>query len=65
MQLLLALERWLNDTDMDPELADCIVEYVQRRGQETGDNGGYHSGGIKEVQCYGAITGYDWVEKVS
>jgi hypothetical protein len=31
-QLLLALEWWLYDDDMDPELADCIVEYVQRRG---------------------------------
>jgi hypothetical protein len=34
-QSLLALERWLYDADMDPELADCIVEYVQRRGQKT------------------------------
>ncbi len=34
-QSLLALERWLYDADTDPELADCIVEYVQRRGQET------------------------------
>ncbi len=34
-QSTLALERWLYDTDMDQELADCIVEYVQRRGQET------------------------------
>jgi hypothetical protein len=33
MQSSLALERWLHDVDMDPELADCIVEYVQRRGQ--------------------------------
>ncbi len=30
MQSLLALEWWLHDVDMDPELADCIVEYVQR-----------------------------------
>jgi hypothetical protein len=35
MQSLLALERWLHDVDTDPELADCIVEYVQRRGQES------------------------------
>ncbi len=35
MQLLLALEWWLHDVDTDPELADCIVEYVQRRGQES------------------------------
>jgi hypothetical protein len=37
MQPLLALEWWLHDVDMDPELADCIVEYVQRRGQESMD----------------------------
>jgi hypothetical protein len=37
MQLTLALERWLHDVDTDPELADCIVEYVQRRGQESMD----------------------------
>jgi hypothetical protein len=35
MQLLLALERWLHDADTNPDLADCIVEYVQRRGQES------------------------------
>ncbi len=35
MQSLLALERWLHDVDTDPELADCIVEYLQRRGQES------------------------------
>ncbi len=35
MQSFLALEWWLYDTDMDQELADCIVEYVQRQGQET------------------------------
>ncbi len=35
MQSLLALEQWLHDVDTDPELADCIVEYVQRRGQES------------------------------
>ncbi len=34
-QSLLPLERWLYDANTDPELADCIVEYVQRRGQET------------------------------
>jgi hypothetical protein len=34
MQSLLALERWLHEVDTDPELADCIVEYVQWRGQE-------------------------------
>ncbi len=33
MQLLLFLERWLHEVDTDPELADCIVEYVQGRGQ--------------------------------
>jgi hypothetical protein len=27
-----ALERWLNEADTDPDLADSIVEYVQRRG---------------------------------
>jgi hypothetical protein len=37
MQLLLALKWWLHDVDTDPELADCIVEYVQRRGQESMD----------------------------
>ncbi len=37
MQLLLALERWLHDVDTDPELADCIVEYVQRWRQESMD----------------------------
>ncbi len=36
-QSLLALEWWLYDANTDPELADCIVEYVQRRGQETMD----------------------------
>jgi len=35
MQSLLALEWWLYDAGTDPELADCIVEYVQRWGQET------------------------------
>ncbi len=35
MQLLLALERWLHKVDTDPELADCIMEYVQRQGQES------------------------------
>jgi hypothetical protein len=30
-----ALERWLNEPDMDLDLADCIVEYVQRRGTVT------------------------------
>ncbi len=35
MQLSLALERWLHDVDTDPELADCIVEYMQRRGQKS------------------------------
>ena len=30
-----ALERWLNEADTDSDLADCIVEYVQRQGQET------------------------------
>ena len=33
--LLLALERWLHDVDTDQELADCIVEYVRRQGQES------------------------------
>jgi hypothetical protein len=37
MQSLLALERWLHNVDMDPELVDCIVEYVQRWGQESMD----------------------------
>ena len=37
MQSLLALERWLHDVDTDPELVDCIVEYVQRQGQESMD----------------------------
>ncbi len=32
IQSLLALERWLNKVDTDPDLADSIVEYVQRRG---------------------------------
>jgi hypothetical protein len=31
MQSSLFLERWLHEVDMDPELADCIVEYVQGR----------------------------------
>ncbi len=35
MQSLQALEQWLHDVDMDPELVDCIVEYVQRWGQES------------------------------
>jgi hypothetical protein len=30
-----ALERWLKEADTDPDLADCIVEYVQRRGTVT------------------------------
>ncbi len=33
MQLSELLERWLCNVDTDPELADCIVEYVQGRGQ--------------------------------
>jgi hypothetical protein len=33
MRLSELLERWLCDVDTDPELADCIVEYVQGRGQ--------------------------------
>jgi hypothetical protein len=33
MQLLLFLERWLHEVNTDPELADCIVEYVQGQGQ--------------------------------
>ncbi len=28
------LERWLYDVNTDPELAECIVEYVQGQGQE-------------------------------
>jgi hypothetical protein len=32
MQLLLALEWWLNKVDTDPDLADSIVEYVQQQG---------------------------------
>ncbi len=35
MQSLLFLERWLHEVDTDPELADCIVEYVQGWGQES------------------------------
>jgi hypothetical protein len=35
MQLLLFLELWLHNVNTDPELADCIVEYVQGRGQES------------------------------
>jgi hypothetical protein len=30
-----ALECWLNEADMDPDLADCIVEYVQQQGTVT------------------------------
>jgi hypothetical protein len=30
MQSLLALEWWLNKVDTDPDLADSIVEYIQR-----------------------------------
>jgi hypothetical protein len=37
IQSSLALEWWLHNVDMDPELADCIVEYVQRQGQELMD----------------------------
>jgi hypothetical protein len=37
MQSLLALEQWLHDVDTDPEIVDCIVEYLQRRGQESMD----------------------------
>ncbi len=33
MQSLLFLERWLHEVDTDPELADCIMEYVQGWGQ--------------------------------
>jgi hypothetical protein len=33
MQSSLALERWLNKVDTDPDLADSIIKYVQR--QET------------------------------
>ncbi len=32
MQLLLALEWWLNKVDTDLDLADSIVKYVQQRG---------------------------------
>jgi hypothetical protein len=35
MQSSLALERWLHDVDTDPELAGCIVEYVQKLGEES------------------------------
>ena len=28
------LEQWRYNVDTDPELAECIVEYVQGRGQE-------------------------------
>jgi hypothetical protein len=37
MQSSMALEGWLQDVDTDPELADCIVEYLHRRGQESID----------------------------
>jgi hypothetical protein len=30
-----ALERWLDEADTDPDLADSIVEYVQQRGTAT------------------------------
>jgi hypothetical protein len=30
-----ALERWLKEADTDPNLADCIVKYVQQRGTVT------------------------------
>jgi hypothetical protein len=30
-----ALERWLKETDTDPDLANCIVEFVQRGGTGT------------------------------
>jgi hypothetical protein len=29
------LEQWLYNVNTDPELAECIVEYVQGRGQES------------------------------
>jgi hypothetical protein len=29
------LEQWLEEADTDPDLADCTVEYVQRRGTVT------------------------------
>jgi hypothetical protein len=35
MQSLLILEQWLHKVDTDPELADCIVEYIQGQGQES------------------------------
>jgi hypothetical protein len=34
MRLLELLEWWLYDINMDPELVECIVEYVQGWGQE-------------------------------
>ena len=33
----LALEQWLEEADTNPDLADSIVEYVQRRGTVTMD----------------------------
>ncbi len=34
MQSSELLERWLYNVNTDPKLAECIVEYVQGRGQE-------------------------------
>jgi hypothetical protein len=32
MQLLMALERYLNKVDTDPDSADSIIKYVQQQG---------------------------------
>ena len=29
------LEEWLEDAETDPDLADCIMEYVRGRGGKT------------------------------
>ncbi len=56
MQTLLALEQWLQDFDMDPELVGCIVEYMQRRGQQSRDeivqeaSGRLHAMGRSQVK---------------
>jgi hypothetical protein len=35
MQSSQALEQWMEDTDTDPDLVECIMDYVQGRGMVT------------------------------
>ncbi len=49
-----ALERWLNEADTDPDLADYILEY-----------GGGSPRSSAQVSDDGTFSGQDWVETVT